>query len=176
VLVFDARTGRDVLKAVVDPRHLDKVRQVHLLQDRTHYYLAFEAPPDPAAKIEGEPWAHVQGLQTVPVSGMLYAFDRDTGKALWYNRVPHQHLIVDRLDELPILLFAATVNRQSNPPGNNVATLSVMSIDKRTGKRLYGKDFQTNPAAFHAVQVDPRAKTIDLVSQNLRVRHTAATK
>jgi outer membrane protein assembly factor BamB len=190
--VLDVYSGKQVLAAKVDAKQLVNVREVHLLADATTFYVVFNGPQDPNQQLQGDPWAPLSGMGSVPVNGLVYAFERADGKPRWFNRVQNQVLVVEQFEDLPILLFAAGLNRQNG--GQVTQSLSVLSIDKRTGKRLYGNltpDKEPDSAdakppeppnpnnaimAFYALHVDVRGKTIELVSPNLRIRHWQASK
>jgi outer membrane protein assembly factor BamB/tetratricopeptide (TPR) repeat protein len=175
VTVVDLRSRREVLRAALDPAHLKDVQEVHLLADGQRIYLACRRPTDPKSRLSGDPWGAAQGMNSVWVNGWVYAFDRASGEAVWWNQVPNQMLLLEQFEELPIVLFVAGLNREASP-GNVTQSMSVHSIDKVTGKRLLIKEFSGVNVPFHALQVDPRAHTIDLVSSALRVRHYQATK
>jgi outer membrane protein assembly factor BamB len=171
VVVVDLRTYREVLRTKIDPAHVAAVKDVRLLRDPQRFYLACYEPPDAASKV-GEPASCVNSIRCVPVNGMVYAFDRATGQLCWFNRVVSQILLLEQMEELPILLFADAVTRQEG--GSPVQTLQVLSIDKQTGKRLLGYTARNANTLFHSLRVDVRGKTIDLVGVNFRVRHFEA--
>jgi outer membrane protein assembly factor BamB/tetratricopeptide (TPR) repeat protein len=171
VVVFEARTGRRVLWTKIDPAHVAGVNEVRLLGDAKHLYLTFNSEPGPNGG-GGEVFSCLTGLTSVPVNGMVYAFDRATGDVCWFNRVSSQMLLTEQFERLPILLFADGVNRQVG--GTTVPTLQVLSIDKETGKRLLGYTVPNAATVFHTLRVDLPRKTIDLVGLNLRVRHVEA--
>jgi hypothetical protein len=170
VTVVDLRTRQEVLRASIDAAHLKDVQEVHLLADGQRFYVACRRPTDPKARLSGDPYGGALGMNSVAVNGWVYAFDRANGEVLWWNEVKNQQLLLEQFEELPIVLFVAGLNRESSP-GNVAQSMSVYSIDKGTGKRLMIKEFGGVNTMFHALQVDPRAHTIDLVSSVLRVRH-----
>jgi outer membrane protein assembly factor BamB/tetratricopeptide (TPR) repeat protein len=173
VEVVDLRTYKRVLQATVDPKHLERVKEAHLLQDGKRFYLAFRADPDPdpkKAKPPGDPFPCVSGMRAVPVNGQVYAFDRATGDLCWFNQVDNQSLLVEQFADLPIVLFAGGLTRQE--AGQQVQSVSVQSIDKQTGKRLLTFTAPNVSTSFYALQVDARGKTIDLISPAFRVRHS----
>jgi hypothetical protein len=173
VTVIDLRSRREVLRSALDSAHLKDVQEVHLLADGQRFYLACRRPTDPKSRLSGDPWAAAQGMNSAWVNGWVYAFDRAGGEAKWWNEVKNQMLLLEQFEELPIVLFVAGLNRESSP-GNITQSMSVHSIDKGTGKRLIIKEFSGVNTQFHALQVDPRTHTIDLVSSVLRVRHYQA--
>jgi outer membrane protein assembly factor BamB len=176
VTVVDLRSRREVLRSALDPAHLKDVEEVHLLADGKRIYLACRRPTDAKAHLSGDPVGGAQGMTSVGVNGWVYAFDRANGESLWWNEVKNQALLLEQFEELPIVLFVAALNRETTPGNPPTVSMSVQSIDKGTGKRLLVKEFGGVNTLFHALQVDPRAHTIDLVSSVLRVRHYQATK
>jgi outer membrane protein assembly factor BamB/tetratricopeptide (TPR) repeat protein len=176
VTVVDVRTAKEVLQARLEsPKHVEKAREVHLVQDRERFYLAIHRPPDPnvpvdpTKAIQGDPWNCVGAMRTVPVNGAVYAFDRASGKLLWWNQVLNQMMILEQFDDLPIVLFAAGLNRQN--AGNVNQFIHVHAICKANGKRLGETDFASGGAMFHALQVDRHSTppTIELISATHRV-------
>jgi hypothetical protein len=176
VTVVDLRSRREVLRSALDPAHLKDVQEVHLLADGKRFYLACRRPTDAKAHLSGDPSGGAQGMNSVGVNGWVYAFDRTNGDALWWNEVRNQALLLEQFEELPIVLFVAALTRETTPGNPPTVSMSVQSIDKVTGKRLLIKEFGGVNTMFHALQVDPRAHTIDLVSSVLRVRHYQPTK
>jgi tetratricopeptide (TPR) repeat protein len=171
VSVVDLRTRRQVLAANLDPEHLRQATGVHVLRDRSRFYLAIGHAPDPRAGVSDNPWPLVRGLESVSVNGMVYAYDRATWKLLWYSRVPHQALLAESAEEGPVLLFAAGLRRQVKPSPLAVVEFRVASIDKETGKRLFDREVPANTVAFHELRVDGRGGTVDLVGATLTIRH-----
>jgi hypothetical protein len=174
VHVFEARTGKEVLKASVDPRHLDQAREIHLLHDRARFYLAINGPLLPNTGVQGDAWAFVQNMESVAVNGMVYCFDGQTGETQWYNPVPHQWLLLEKFEEMPVLLFVAGLNRETVPQGNVKQVINVHSIDRQTGKRLVHKDVDNSQGLyqpFHALTVDPIAHKVELIAPSFKVVH-----
>jgi tetratricopeptide (TPR) repeat protein len=171
VTVVDLRHRREVLRSALDPAHLKDVQEVHLLADGQRIYLACRRPTDPKARLSGDPAGGAQGMNSAWVNGWVYAFDRANGEALWWNEVKNQQLLLEQFEDLPIVLFVAQLSRETTAGNPPTVSMSVQSIDKVTGKRLLIKEFGGVNTMFHALQVDRRAHTIDLVSSVLRVRH-----
>lgn len=173
VAAVELTRGEEVARLHLDPRHLAKVHDGHLLLDGERFFIALHGPMDPEWKIVDEPSGNFRsGLSAVPVCGMLYAFGRDRGDLRWFTWLPPQMLLLDSFEELPIVLCSA-VTARVNPtdPGNTVAVASTRSIDKRTGKVLYNREAVAGDP-FHILRVDRRDGTIDLISVNQIVRHT----
>ncbi len=111
--------------------------------------------------------AQAGGLRAVATSGPVFAFDRTTGKRLWYNAdsLVNQRLILERQDELPVLVAAAT--QAVNAAGNS--TFRVVALDKRTG--LLKLNGTGNPAGdFTHLVIDPRAQTAEFQRADLKLK------
>jgi outer membrane protein assembly factor BamB len=181
VLGIDLNGPREVLHARLDdPKHLDKLRDVHLLADRDQFYLAIQQTAENVGiRFGGQgqgPWSNLsQGMRSVPVHGMVYAFERATGRRTWRSAEPvlNQMLVLEQFDDLPLLLFTAQSarvvhigNRLSQQPG-----AAVLSLDKRTGKVLFASDPRQFIPPFRALYADARTGTIDLVGDQVKIRH-----
>jgi hypothetical protein len=81
----------------------------------------------------------------------------------------YQMIILDRFDEMPIILCSAMTVRGAGPNGG-VAVNATRTIDKTTGKKLYHKETANNGESYHTLQINPRAGTIDFVSTMSKVR------
>jgi hypothetical protein len=83
----------------------------------------------------------------VDVDGMLYAFDGRTGARRWYVQLSEQSILLNRFEELPLIVCAAAAQNKKDPsPGQIITTIS---IDKRTGKTCHRREVQTNMEPFH---------------------------
>jgi hypothetical protein len=94
---------------------------------------------------------------------MLDAFDRAGGELLWYSPTPAQSMLLERFDELPMVLCAATYTRQGANPGEAVGVVPLRSLDKQTGKVIFNKESQQITEPFHALQIDARTDSADLM-------------
>ncbi|MCS6851901.1 MAG: PQQ-like beta-propeller repeat protein [Gemmataceae bacterium] len=180
VLVFDLRGLKEVLSADLRKEHVEKIHEGHLLTDPDQVYVALNRAPDQNAGVRGGggPWANVNfGLRTIPVNGAVYAFDRGSGQLNWIrDDLTNQMLIVDQFKELPIALFSVRYQELINNGPNRFGAQQVVlvkSVDKRSGKLLLNERWtNTGYQPFHALNVDVRSGIIDLISFNLKIRHT----
>ena len=177
--VYDVHSQQDkkeLFTAKMDPKHLDKVLNLHLLSDDKDVYVACNGPADPNM----QPWGGVQsnlmpgtGLRGLPVNGEFYAFEHTTGELKWHAPVPNQMLVMEHFKEMPVLLFTARYNKWANqgPIRNVVNVVATESIEKLTGKLKY---FNENPVnqQFHSVTLDLKAGKIEMASYNLKLVHT----
>jgi hypothetical protein len=148
---------------------IPKLQDAHLFLDHERYYLGLNPAPDP--KFHTSP--NVSGLRAERVGGPLYAFDRQTNKPLWFaDDIGGQHLVLERFDELPLLLFASQFNR-FNPQNNTLEESGawVTAIDRRTGRMAYNnRKLPANNGPFISVSADPQSGVIELARFDLRVK------
>jgi outer membrane protein assembly factor BamB len=174
VRVADLRTGKEVLDAKVDPKHLKGARAVHLLADPALLYLAVNGPPDEKVIGEGgvqSPFASGTGLRSVPVNGQVYAFDRATGGLRWHRATPSQTLLLNSFGESPVLLFAARYKKWGHAPPTEVDApvrrvpvdeAVALAVQKSTGKVVYDRRVPHN-TAYYALYLNPAERRVDLV-------------
>jgi outer membrane protein assembly factor BamB len=177
--VVNLNTQREIFQAYIRPGHLDKVTSGLLLRDRQYYYALLNRPAESNANMQG-PWANVYSLQTELANGILYSFERATGKLAWYNSVPNQMILLEQFQELPMILFTARYNKRINDVGGLMPTTSTLSIDKITGKLIIEEHVIPSspipPSQYYALEIDRQAGTIDLVSTNKTLRHYVRAK
>jgi outer membrane protein assembly factor BamB len=164
VTLVAARTGEVLFKSLILPEHADKLDGAALLADRDRFYLALSRKPE-----SGLRWyaSAGYGIRSLSVNGPLYALSRATGKLEWVcDFVPHQMLLLEQVEDLPILLFTAQYSKTAN--GLDRSMVKVTGVDKRTGKLIYDKEF-TQSTPFHALKIDPQAGLIELVRQDLKI-------
>jgi outer membrane protein assembly factor BamB len=175
VHVFDLRTLKEVLRAKLDdPKDLDKVQSVQLLSDGRQFYVACNGPVDPAVLPLGGVQTNLMpatGLRAVPVNGAVYAF-RPDGKRVWRNKVANQMVVLERFDDLPVMLFTARYQRWMRGAVRNIEVVApVLSIDKRTGKLLYNNENIPSGVNFHALNVDAARGRIEFVNYQMKIVH-----
>jgi outer membrane protein assembly factor BamB/tetratricopeptide (TPR) repeat protein len=178
VTVIDLRKHQQLLETRLShPKEdLDKVTEGNLLADGDCYYLTFRRDPDVRANVFGGPWQNVMnGIRWISVNGKVYAFDRATGKLRWHADVPNQILLIDQFRECPILVFTAKYHKPNAGrfnPGTIQQVVATMTIEKRTGKRLFDREFQNNTAQqFYAFTVNPQEQVIELISYGMKIQH-----
>jgi hypothetical protein len=171
--VIHLPSRKELFETAFKKEHLVKVKDGHLFADAGQVYLVLNRPLDPNAN--NGVWMNVfHGMRCVNVNGTVTAFERDTGKLRWHNEVVNQMLVLEQFADLPMLFFTARSNEWLMQGGNriNQHVVKVLSLQKQTGKRLLDKTLNPNINNFHTIVADPRAGTIDLISFNLKIRHT----
>jgi hypothetical protein len=176
VEVTDLRKGKEAARLAVDRGYLEKVKSGCLLADEERFYVAWvELRNADAAVVDvpqpPQPLFSLALGAALPINGRVYAFGRDGGEPLWYKDLPHQHLLLERFDRLPVVLAGAYYTRKINVRGGQVQMAQVRSLDKRTGKLCFDRESVFTNDVYTALHVDPRAGTADLVAAGSRLRH-----
>jgi hypothetical protein len=162
---MNARSGAVLFKSLIQPEHVANLEGATLLDDHDHYYLALNHKAD-----SGLSWGSAAsfGIRSLSVNGPLYALNRGTGKLEWVcSFVPHQALLLEQVQDLPVLLFTSQYHKSSN--GFDRSMVKVTGIDKQTGKLIYDREFNQH-TPFHTLRIDHRAGRIDLVRQDLMIQ------
>jgi outer membrane protein assembly factor BamB len=165
--VFHAETGKDVLSAqlsVPPPGGTEGC----LLQDDSQIYVTLNSR-DPNVRRDVYPPG--LSLRSVPVNGNVYAFDQQSGKKVWEQNVPHQVLLTDQFEDLPILLFGCYQTQWIPMPGNQVAPQqgsAVLALDKRNGEKIDDLTQQRGNLQLHTLKVDPRTGQVEVVGYQFR--------
>ncbi|HUT10720.1 MAG TPA: PQQ-binding-like beta-propeller repeat protein [Thermoguttaceae bacterium] len=98
----------------------------------------------------------------LPVNGRVYGFDRKTGKRLWATDVSDQALDVDQPAELPVLFFFGGFQKQEED--RITSLMSMLCLDKRSGKVLHRKESTGGGASTYQIQADPEEHRIEIRS------------
>jgi hypothetical protein len=181
--VLDLATQKEVLKNEIDPKYLEKVQNVSLVRDNSLFYLATNKPADPNLA----PWGGTRsaflpqtGVRSLPVNGVLYAFDRETQAVKWRVDAEDQMLLLDSLNELPMVILASFSPRnQGNGPNKFITqAIAVKVVEKRTGKLKYdNKELLNNQGQqFHTLNVDPKNNKIEMITWNFKLTLTPNTE
>jgi outer membrane protein assembly factor BamB/tetratricopeptide (TPR) repeat protein len=167
--LFDLATGKELITKGMWRVHLTKVERLHLFRDRRWIYVACEAPsPEVVPNTFTSNLMPGTGLRSVPVNGALYAFDAESGELHWIGYPENMTVVLNHLDELPLVVLTARYVRPYAPARQVVAT---GVIEKRTGKLVYNEeDRLTNWQPYHALAFDHAKNTLELTSNNLKLR------
>lgn len=93
----------------------------------------------------------------VVINGAAYGFDRRTGERLYKQPVSQKGLLLGQAAELPVIVFAATMQRArgQQPPKGELACL-----DKRTGRMVFQQEME--PANMIDVACHPESHEVVL--------------
>jgi outer membrane protein assembly factor BamB/tetratricopeptide (TPR) repeat protein len=180
VALTDLRAERDGVPSsvpkqlVLEAKHRQGILDGLLLQDAGQLYLVLNYPPGGAGALVEDVNPYFTGeLSSTRVDGLLYAFDRTTGARRWFQSLSPQYLLLNRFDELPLILCASIIMRQTDPNKPVSQEKVLMSIDKRTGKLCYHRETPGPPNdPYQTLLVDPRKGVIELLGARTRFRHT----
>lgn len=162
--ILVAKTGEVLFKSHLQPEHANVSDGATLLSDRDRFYLTLN--PKPSNGLNWNPCVSF-GLRSVRLNGTMYALNRTSGKLEWVcDFLPHQTLLLEQIQDLPILLFASQYYKSAN--GFDRTAVRVTGVDKQSGKLMYDKEFPTN-TSFHALRTDPQAGVIELVRHDLKI-------
>ena len=101
----------------------------------------------------------------------MYAFDRATGKRLWFfgngprddgGLLDSQTLILEQFADLPVIIAAGPMSR------NGRVTYPVVVIEKERGKLLLNREIPFGNH-FHNMVVNMKNGTVDLNRFDLRI-------
>jgi outer membrane protein assembly factor BamB len=166
---FSVETGKTLARGQVDANQVATAvarpsgsflaTEPLLLLDAERIYLVLSKAPDGGNS--GRVWYGNQGsmLETLPVNGPVYAFDRATGKRLWYNNdsFKNQKIVLDRFDELPALVAANVVYSD----GARQPRYAVVAIDKKTGRLRHDYAYSMNGGEFANAARDPKTRGVE---------------
>jgi hypothetical protein len=183
VRVIDVQTQKEVLNTpLADPKHAAGAQSVTLVSDPDYLYLAINGPIDPnlvpwGGGIQSNLMANA-GLRSVPVNGMVYSFDRKTGKLKYHNPVQNQHMVLSMFDELPVLIFTSRYQQWvGNPPARSAMQVCRgLAFEKHTGKRCWENDHVPINMYFHGLSMDHRTGKVELTGANLKVTMTTVPR
>lgn len=170
--VVSAATGKTAATLPIDPdkvaTHVKQAAEVKLLADHDRFYAALDRAAGAggggvAGRLQQQPYA----LRSLAVNGPVYCFDRASGARLWYvdGLFDHQRLLVERFADLPVLVAAAPVFDKAGG-----MAYKVVVVEKDRGMIRYNKGSAGDTNPFMALNIDPKAGTVDLAKYNFRLR------
>jgi outer membrane protein assembly factor BamB len=171
--VLQTRTGKTLFKGAVDADRIDDhmktasgtmaVTSPILLADADRYYLFLNRNPDAG---RGPVVYGYSMIRSMPVNGVTYAFDKATGRRLWFHPVlKNQMVLLERFDELPCIVAAAQVMDDETKQYQ----YRVVVLDKQLGLLRYNKGHSQN-GFFMSVTSDPKTRAIEFFRYDLRLR------
>jgi tetratricopeptide (TPR) repeat protein len=187
VHVIDLRTRKEVMRGELSEpgEQLKNVQSFYLLSDRQYYYFASQTTTQNGQLQLASAIRSDRGMREVPVNGYLHAFSRRDG-SYWNSHIDEPlHLLLEQFQDLPLVLLTARPFDQNAalglPPGvrirgggmtGNPREIRVLSIHKGTGKVVCNEKLPANNTTnFFAVRIDPRANTVELLSEQWRIIH-----
>ena len=174
--VFESK-GRFVMvdlddgQTVIDARTVPEpdLSAIYVFPSPDHYLLVTQSADGVATRTAQR---HVQSLPLAPSvelgKGHMMAFDRE-GHPLWNSPrlIENECLPLNQPPRLPVVTFASFVRERTLFSGYTMG-VSILSIDKRTGRTVLKKTFAKPSSAIDIVG-DPQKKTVTFQMQQTTV-------
>lgn len=158
IVIVDLRTGKKSSLDAIPQAELKKHRNFYLISDDKYIYFVAHSQSSNSISVSAP---------SIPINGMLYVLDRQTGKKLWNESFKKQNLVLNTQNLLPVILL---LSREYKRTGNRATSiLNLQAVDKRTGKNLLKWKAPIDPNV-RALAVDNRQKIIDILTHNARIR------
>jgi hypothetical protein len=176
VTVLAAADGKEVFRAKLDAgklgKHLEKVNDAMLFSDADRFFVVLNRPNEGQNRFGYQP-ALGQAIRSVRVNGVMYAFERASGKRLWHTdeQLEDQAVSLEQFADLPLILAASQVSKFAANGNFEGQFMKVAALDKATGKLKYARQWMSQGQQYTSVVADPKTGTIDLLSYgNQRLR------
>ena len=156
--VIDLRNGKRSELEGIPRAELKDHQNFYLVADREQIYFAAHSPSHNSISVN---------IPSIPINGMLYTFNRQTGKRLWSQEINNQHLVLDQQNLLPVILL---VSRDYKRRGNrSTSIIHLQAINKQTGESLltWNAPIDSN---IRDLNVDYGQKMIEILTYNARIR------
>ena len=171
VAIYDAE-GKFVVHSLVDGRKLieapvepdNTLHNIVVQRSESQYILMANRPRQargpqqenyqPAIPNPSQSDNFNQGL----LCGRVYAFDRQTGKSQWSQPavIDMQGYVASQGADLPVLVFVRHVHQR------NQMKVSILCLDKRTGRKVYENSDITGQAQSFEAEADLEDETVTL--------------
>jgi hypothetical protein len=163
--LLDLETGS--MRAFQDPISTTRVGKrkrpsamTYALADRDNIYLVTSSRSNQRRQ-------HAENLLSIPANGMITAFERNTGRKLWSQRVAEHNLVYQSLSQSPVLLFLTRINKKDG--GIWYQTLKILMLDKQTGRKLAEKAVPSS-SGLRMMTIDRAGRYLELRSYAERLR------
>src|SRR5947209_18530517 len=143
-----------------------------LFADADRFFVMLNRPHDGANARGGYQPAFTQAIRSVRVNGHMYAFERATGRRLWYTdeQLEDQSVALEQFAELPILMAANQFQKFAANGNFEGQFMKFVALDKASGKVRFAKQGMIQ-GAYYSIITDPKAGTIEVLNHSgVRVR------
>jgi outer membrane protein assembly factor BamB len=178
VEILATMTGKPIAEFKLDPKygaaHLKDCVEAQLLSDSDRFYLVLGRQPQGAAVANRRNLMYNFTLKSMLINGPMYAFDRGTGRRLWYvdDILDNQWLILERFADLPVIICAAPTQDKN---GNQFYYKAVV-IEKEQGAVRFNKGLPNNGNYFQSMTVDWKNGEVNLNRYDVRLKISPAEK
>lgn len=158
IFIVDLQTGKKSSLEPILPAELKKHKHFYLVSDDQYMYFVAHTSSSNAISVS---------VPAIPVNGMLYVFNRSTGKRLWNQAFKEHYLVLNTQNRLPVTLLVSRKHKRIDNRTTNIIHLK--AIDKPTGKSLIAWEAPLY-SNIQALEVDYRRKMIEILTYNARIR------
>ncbi len=168
--VFSVRTGETIATMKIDDKnlkaHLEPCVSAQVFADSDRFYLTLDRDPNVNNRV-----LNIGGqvaVRSQKVNGPLYAFDRVSGKRLWFfeGLFDQQLLVVEHFAELPVLIASSAPIMNASSNGYNH---SIVVIEKERGRLILEKSVVYNGNMFMNLVIDSKNGTISMNRYDTRI-------
>lgn len=176
VEILNVATGKPASNFKLDAKygeaHLKGCTEVQLLADSDRFYVILDRVHAPNAVAMRRNMQYNYSMRSLIVNGPIYAFERTTGKRLWYNEdaLENQWLILERFADLPVIIAAAP----STDKNGNQTSYKAVVIEKDQGAIRLNKGLPYNGNFFQSLTVDLKNGEINLHRFDVKVKISPA--
>jgi outer membrane protein assembly factor BamB len=167
--LLDLETGSIKQMPGLTEEDLKSKTEVRAVSDHANLYLIINKQRQNNGYYYG--YYNDGNMPSIPVNGLVFAWDRETGKMLWKQQVNDQQLMLTHFTHAPFLVF----NRQSYKQIENMgfSVMSTLALDKFTGKTQVDVTAPSNYSNFQKYDLHLGQRMLEFRSYQLRLRITA---
>ncbi len=156
--IVDLRTGKKSSLETLPQTELKQHKNFYLVSDGKYIYFVSHSQSSNDISVN---------VPSIPVNGMLYVFDRQTGKRLWNQEFQNQHLVLNEQNSLPVALLVARNHKRTG--NRSTSIIHLQAVDQQTGKSLLNWEAPIE-SNIRSLDVDYRQKMIEILTFNVRIR------
>jgi outer membrane protein assembly factor BamB len=161
VRILDALSGNLIVEAEVPVP--EKMFAAAVFASSGHYFVTTQKEDGNPIQIMNPTLA-----SAVPVNGPVSCFADDSGRLVWSEEVELQTLRSDRSSHLPLLVFF-NQRRHTQPNGSSSYMVSLICMDKFTGKRILEQRRPYGDVVFE-VRGNPAEQRVEVVMRSATLR------
>tara|TARA_R110002095_G_scaffold163200_1_gene141364 strand:+ start:30680 stop:35317 length:4638 start_codon:yes stop_codon:yes gene_type:complete len=157
ISIVDLRTGKKSSLEPLSQEELKKHKKFYLVTDQAYIYFVGHTPTHNSISIS---------VPAIPINGMLYVYDRQTGKRLWNQEFQKKHLVLNPQNLLPVILLVA---REYKQIGNrHTSIFNLQAVNKQSGKSFLTWEAPVEPN-IRAINIDYQQKMIEILTYGARI-------
>jgi outer membrane protein assembly factor BamB len=145
--------------------------QFSIIKDHERVYITSQL--DMKSNVGQVNYGYTANIRYKTVNGPIICFDRKTSELKWFTRgqFENQKLIMDRFQEMPVLLAASDFHDGQT----GTAGCEIMAIDKASGKVKYFDKKLASNGPFQSLELDPKTGNFELKRYDTRIIISSST-